>query len=230
MFVQSFNPCCKLFLWKCCTTDIEIRRKIHKLWNHGIHTCPISSASTSFKTCGSTHATQRTQRPGCFFVETWEPWPQSDSVLFPPWQRSTGAKHSKHSFSTMALPRGHSHTVSSSEVMVNQWAKTNLSRLELKLNLAFLAFRHPEHGSTWFYYQLKCWRCKVWKGTSCRKSANRHIIGQASFSGLPFLWTRNASLQFGSILQSSSDLEARLPLVVVFGLHGIHAAGPRFGL
>ena len=192
---------------------------------------PNSSASTSFTTFRSTH-TRNAHNDDRLFVETWEPWPQSDSVLFPPWQRSTGAKHSKHSLSTMALPGGHLHTVSSSEVMVTQWAKAKAYERwqDFTQNLALLAFRHPENGSTWFYYQLKCWRCKVWKLTSCRKSANRHIMGQVSFSGLPFSWTRNVSLQFGSISQASSDFEARLPLVVVFGLHGIHAAGPRFGL
>ena len=134
------------------------------------------------------------------FVATWQPWPQCDSGLVPPRQRSTGAKHCKHSFSRMALPGGHSHTVSSSEVLVSQWTKAYEKWQDFTLNLALLAFRHPENGSTWFHYQLKHWHCKLWKLTSCRKSANRHIMGQVSFSGLPFSWTRNVSLQFGLIL------------------------------
>ena len=104
---------------------------IHNLWNHA--------------------HTQRTPgRPGCFFVETWEPWPQSDSALVPPRQRSIGAKHSKHSLSTMALPGGHSHTVSSSEVMINQWTKAKAYETcqDFKLKFRTLGF---STSRTWFY-------------------------------------------------------------------------------
>ena len=197
------QPCLQIASLKCCTADIKIRRRIrndrethkncetmefiraqfpvlshhHNFWINP-HTTHTTTTGFSLQLGNLDHnMIRRLSHP-----DNVPPVQSIPSIPCPQW-------HSLEGIYTLCP-------------WVKWWSVNGQKQKHMKdvktsnWNLALLAFRHAENGSTWFYYQLKYWHCKLWKLTSCRKSANRHIMGQVSFSG----WTRNVWLQFGLIL------------------------------